>query len=308
MRLRGLMIASSTPEMYLAMFLWHLPGPRLSAFDAGGLRRCLGAPLTNKKAPARVFSGGSLCFLVGRVGLEPTTLGLKSPALPTELTTRHGRARSRASAESYHGRPLLVLPGPLALREHGDLLAGRGDAPDVQVVGADHEVDVRAGLVHTRSQQLSPVHVKAAGQALREPCPQGQMTACVFVVQRVIEEDARLAYGSVLRDERALTQAAAVLVRFDDVPEDVLAAFGPEVDDPARLEPKPEVAHHTARMHEGHGRVDDAVGTKAVRRGKDLLGGNVGKERGAIRQVACTALQTCPGFMPIVRSVPFLER
>lgn len=122
------------------------------------------------------------------------------------------------------------------------------------------------------------------------------MTACVFVVQRVIEEDACLAYGSVLRDERALTQAAAVLVRFDDVTEDVLAAFGPEVDDPARLEPKPEVAHHTARMHEGHGRVDDAVGTKAVRRGKDLLGGNVGKERGAIRQVACTALPDMSGI------------
>ena len=59
------------------------------------------------------------------------------------------------NARDAHGMcNLTLLPRPLAMDEHRDLLALGGDTRDVEVVGADHEVHVLGALVDTGGLEL----------------------------------------------------------------------------------------------------------------------------------------------------------
>ena len=80
------------------------------------------------------------------------------------------------------------------------------------------------------------------------------------------------------------------LVCLEDVAQDLLALLGAKVHHLAALEAQPEVAHHRPVVDERQHRVDDAVGTRAVGRGEDLLGGDVGEERHTVLGAGRAAL------------------
>ncbi len=86
------------------------------------------------------------------------------------------------------------------------------DAPNIEVIGANHEVHVLGALIYTSSRKLVGGHVKAALVALGKAHAQCQVAGSVLVVERVVEEQPALADRSVLGDQRTLSQVASALI------------------------------------------------------------------------------------------------
>ena len=65
----------------------------------------------------------------------------------------------RATSTSWTGqRTRRCGPRPArALEEHGHVLAVGGDAGDLELLGADHEVEVDLGRVDRRGRRSSPI-------------------------------------------------------------------------------------------------------------------------------------------------------
>ena len=198
--------------------------------------------------------------------------------------------RAGACAIDMSVMPLVgLLPAPLAVDENGDLGAVGADAHDVHVVGANHEVHVRARRVDAVLAQILGRHIVATLIALGKTDAQRQVTAGVLVVQCIEEQQLGLANGRVFGNERDLAQAAGALVGVQDAFEHVAAHDRIEVDHAAALEAQPELIHAVAVVDKRQRRVHDALDALAIRRGENLLGGDVGEERMAVGRLAATA-------------------
>ena len=68
------------------------------------------------------------------------------------------------------------------------------------------------------------------------------------------------------------------------------ALLGTEVHHAAGLKAQPEVAHDLTGVDQRHGGVHNALRAGAVRRGEDLLGRDVGEERGAVLRAGGAAV------------------
>ena len=141
---------------------------------------------------------------------------------------------------------------------------------------------MRVALVHAVREELLLRHVEAAGEALGKAHAQGEVAARVLVVERVVEQDAALADGRILGDERALAETTGVLVRVHDLLEHLVAALCPVLHHATALEAQPEVSDDLTGVHQGHGGEDNPVRAGAVRRGEDLLGRDVGEVAHAV--------------------------
>src|SRR3954469_16437109 len=93
--------------------------------------------------------------------------------------------------------PLSELP--VAAAEDRHALAVRGDAVDLQLRGADHEVDVGAALVHA----LEVVSLDEE----REAAAEGDVARRVLVEQRVVEHGAERGGAALGVGERNLAGA-----------------------------------------------------------------------------------------------------
>src|SRR5215203_2850260 len=192
-----------------------------------------------------------------------------APLLETaRRVTRQESGEESTSALGVAGffAGLLDLPG--AAVQQGNAIAVPRDARDLQLVGADHEVDVDLALVD--------VGLARAGQE-REALPERDVARGVLVEQRVVEDGAELADAALAVDERDLAEASGALVAGDDRAHHVLRRVGDDADGPAALEAHAQVAHDRAvDQHERLGGGHVPVRPVRIRGGEDLLRGQVG--------------------------------
>ena len=92
----------------------------------------------------------------------------------------------------------LDLPGAAA--EHRNQVAVAGDAVDVELVRADHEVDVDVALVRPNPVGLVP-------ERERVRVSERDVAGCVLVDQGLVEDGAERADAALLVDERDLAEA-----------------------------------------------------------------------------------------------------
>ena len=115
------------------------------------------------------------------------------------------------------------LEGPIAVAENRHALSVCFDAVDIQVFGADHEIDVRGAFVDASLKQLLGAHLQASFVAVGETLAERKMAAGVFVEERAVEKHAGIANGAVEGDESYFAQAAGVLVGLHDGAQNVFA-------------------------------------------------------------------------------------
>ena len=118
---------------------------------------------------------------------------------------------------------LLLLPRPLAVDEDGRLGTVGSNAPDVEVIRPHHEVNVRVTLVDAGSHELILVHRETTLHALGEAHPKCKVATGVLVIQGVVEQNPTLANGRVLGNQSHLAKANGILVRLENVLQNVLA-------------------------------------------------------------------------------------
>ena len=97
-----------------------------------------------------------------------------------------------------------LLDLPVAAAEDGHALAGGGDAVDLELRRADHEVDVRAARVHARSVRLFDEE--------REAVAERDVAGGVLVEQRVVEDGAERPDPPLAVDERELAEPERAVV------------------------------------------------------------------------------------------------
>src|SRR6185437_7822315 len=165
---------------------------------------------------------------------------------------------------------------PDALAQHRHAVAGGGDAGDVDLGGADHEVDVHLAAVDPFAVALLYGPVEALAE--------GDVAGRVLVEQRVVEDRVERADPPARVDEGELAEAAGALVALRIRLEHVAVLFGVDRGHPAALEAHLEAAHDRAGELARLGRADDAVDPLRVGRREDFLGREVGPVRKAPRR------------------------
>ena len=115
--------------------------------------------------------------------------------------------------------------------EHRDALAGFGDAVDVELRAADHEVDVDLALVDALPLGL-------VGHLIREAVAERDVAGGVLVEERVEEDRLQRPDPPAPVDERELAEPRCPLVLRDGRPQGlrVLVGFDP-VTRPPRTRP-----------------------------------------------------------------------
>src|SRR5436189_851193 len=151
------------------------------------------------------------------------------------------RARSKGTAAG------LDLPGPAA--EDGDLVAFPSGAGDIDVVAADHEVDVDGAPIDL-------VHVLRAYRDL-VGVAERDVARGVLVEERVVEGRAELPDAAFAVDEGDLAEPRGVGIVGCALAEHVAASPGLDVHCAAALEPDLEAvddrACDVARLRRAHG-------------------------------------------------------
>ena len=112
---------------------------------------------------------------------------------------------------------------------------------------------------------------------------QRQMAGGILVEQRVIEQDAGLADGRIVRHQSALAQIGAALVHGDQLGQQFVIDIGVPLHRLALVEPDPEAVDQLALIAEGLGGIDDALGLAPFGRDEALLTGDVGVKDDALQ-------------------------
>ena len=115
------------------------------------------------------------------------------------------------------------------------------------------------------------------------------MAAGVLVIERVIEQNVTFANWRVLGNERDLTQMSGTFIGVNNARKRRLAHAGIVVHYATGLELNPKIVNLVTVVNERHSRIHDTVGTHTIRRGEDLLGGDVGEEGMSIGRLTLAA-------------------
>ncbi|CAN4012871.1 putative membrane protein, partial [Dysosmobacter welbionis] len=174
------------------------------------------------------------------------------------------------------------LRGEVAVHEHWDFLSVVGNAQDVQVRRAHHEVHVGDGVVEAPGLQLVLAHglaVLEAGIGLAE----GDVAGRILVEQGVVEQDLLVGDRAVIGHQGHLAEVAGPFIHSDGGLEGLLPLFRVNLHDLPVLHHKVELVNDGAVVGQGQGGVDHAVDAGLQGRGEDLLRGDIG-DIGAARQ------------------------
>ena len=182
----------------------------------------------------------------------------------------------------YEEPARIRLEGPIAVAENGYALPVCLDAVDVQVLGADHEIDVRGAFVHAALEKFLGAHLQAAFVAIGEALSERKVAAGILVEERAIEKYAGITNGAVEGNEGHFTKAAGVFVGFHDRAQHVFACFRMQLNYAAVFERKAEVVYQAAVVGKRHGGDHGAVRAHAIRSGENLFGGHVREELHAV--------------------------
>ena len=90
------------------------------------------------------------------------------------------------------------------------------NAHNIDVIRANHKVNVRARNVDTMLQELLFGHIISILDALGKPTPSARWQLAFLVIERVIEQDVAFTDRRVLGNERDLSQVSSALVSIDD--------------------------------------------------------------------------------------------
>ena len=150
-----------------------------------------------------------------------------------------------------------------------------GDAGDVGVVTAYHEVLVDHRVVYAHAAALLDAVLVVVPDAAREACAESKVTGGVLVKQRVVEHDAAVADGAVVGYERTLAEHRCALVHGDHGAQSVLILLGVYLDHLAAFKADGEVFDHNATVGERTGGVDDTLCVASHGACEDLLAGDV---------------------------------
>ena len=209
------------------------------------------------------------------------------------VACRSGRRRAaRAAADADLLRCGIALELPGAAVQHGDALAGGGDAGDRDLVAADHEV--RSHLAHVQPGRSSGRTM--TGRRCQREVARGVLVeqVCRDVPSRPIRPAPSTSATSPRRRRRRRSRLAAQRVR---------AAPRPVADDPPALEAQLEPADDDVRREDTVRRPDDAVHPLRIGRGEGLLGRQVGQvhdpvDRDAPAALPAAARQRAVGEVP----------
>ena len=102
------------------------------------------------------------------------------------------------------------------------------------------------------------------------------MATAVFVEQRVIEQDAGIVYGRIVRNKRALAEHRRAFVHRNKFIEQFGVLFRTRFHNLAVFKAYPEIIDEFALIRERFCSVNDTVGKTCDRRSKYLFRGNVG--------------------------------
>ena len=100
----------------------------------------------------------------------------------------------------------------------------------------------------------------------------------------ILEEDAGVADGGIIRHQRDLAQMRSAFIGFEQIIQDLLAEAGIVIHHIASFEGEMEVVHQLSAYGKRHGGTQRAVHPVRVGHAEDFLGWNVGEEA-----VACFA-------------------
>ena len=132
------------------------------------------------------------------------------------------------------------------------------------------------GVVEPLFLQLRTLHLRAALDTLGIRLAEGKMAGGVLVKERVVEQEALVGNGAVVRNKRDLAEIRGALVHGDGGSEELLAPVGAAVNDPAVPDRKADAVDDVSVVHERHRGADRAVDAGFERSGEDLLRGHVG--------------------------------
>jgi len=115
----------------------------------------------------------------------------------------------------------------------------------------------------------------AADEAIGMALPERDVAGGIFVEERVVEQESRLADRRGVRHERDLTDPAGALVGVEQLVEHVRPLGGMGLDDTPHLELNRDIGDERAVVAERLGGTDGTGNAVLVRSGRDFLGGDV---------------------------------
>jgi len=128
------------------------------------------------------------------------------------------------------------VSGPLALAEYRHTSAVGVKAVDVDLVRADHPVDVYEAVVAALGRDLLGRQFGAVDEAFRITLAKRDVARGVLVEQRIEEQQPAFRNRRGMRHQRDLTKAPRALVGIEDLVQNLLAAGGFRLDDAPFLE------------------------------------------------------------------------
>src|SRR5207244_2711394 len=139
-------------------------------------------------------------------------------------------AIAAASATKISGRMTRTLR-PFSLPHDRFDGAVARHAVDVEIAGANHEIDVYHAPVAAGTLELFVRHRLAVGEREFVGRPEGDVTGGVFIEERVVKEESGLRDRRAMRNERQFTQPRRAFVGVDELPQHRVSALGLDAHD-----------------------------------------------------------------------------